>query len=776
MSGSTDSLWWMDADKVLAGLASGDHEDCIVHLERIPARPAVIGRGVEVAPELSVRLRKLGIDALWSHQAAGLDAARRGRNVAIATGTASGKSLVYQLAMFERFLADPTATAIAMFPTKALAQDQLRHIRAFLLPAVRSAIYDGDTPTSERQWVRRNANMVITNPDMLNVGILPQHDKWATFLRHLSVVVIDEMHIFRGVFGSHVANVIRRLRRIAAHYGARPLFVCASATIGNPAELGARLTGLPFDAVTDDGSPRGEKLFALWNPPLLEPDDEGGGRYSATSQAAGLLAGLARDSVRTIAFTRSRKGAELVAAHARDLLTDEATGKAERIAAYRAGYLPEERRALERDLTEGKLLGVAATTALELGIDIGGLDCCLIAGYPGTVAGTWQQAGRAGRAQQRSLAVLIAQDDPLDQYIVHHPLSLFGRPHESAIIDHSNPHILDAHAGAAAYELPLTSSDEDFFGPSITGAIARLVDAKLLRARADKFFWNGARAPAGDVDLRSAGRTVSIVEAGTGRLLGTAEEGRAMHSLHAGAIYIHQGEQFEVHKLDLHDAVALVERTEATHYTQSRDVTDIRILETTASKRAGIVDLFFGTVRVSNQVVSYVRKRLYTNEVIGEEPLDMPETSLETEAVWYTVHDEVLADAELTPADVPGAAHAAEHAAIGIMPLFAMCDRWDIGGVSTAMHEDTAACTVFIYDGYPGGAGLAARSFDAGAEHLRATLETISSCPCERGCPSCVQSPKCGNGNEPLDKAGAIRLLSTILDQPMSSSSVGDDV
>ncbi len=763
----------MDADRVLAGLAEGDHRECVVHLERIPARPAIPGRGVEIAPELSVRLRKLGIDGLWSHQADGLAAARAGRNVAVATGTASGKSLVYQLTVFERFLADPKATAIAMFPTKALAQDQLRHIRSFMMPAVRSAIYDGDTPSADRQWVRRNANLLITNPDMLSVGILPQHDKWATFLRNLSVVVIDEMHVFRGVFGSHVSNVVRRLRRIAAHYGARPLFVCASATIGNPAELGARLTGLPFDAVTDDGSPRGEKLFALWNPPLLEPFEEGGARYSATSQAAALLAGLAREGVRTIAFTRSRKSAELVAAHARDLLTDEATGKAERIAAYRAGYLPEERRALEQDLVSGRLLGVAATTALELGIDIGGLDACLIAGYPGTVAATWQQAGRAGRAQQRSLAVLIAQDDPLDQYVVQHPASLFGRPHESAIIDHANPHILDAHAGAAAYELPLTEGDMEFFGDDIVAATSRLLLAKLLRVRAGKNFWNGARAPAGDIDLRSAGRTVSIVEAGTGRLLGTSEEGRAMHSLHAGAIYIHQGEQFEVGKLDLHDAVALVEQIDATHYTQSRDVTDIRIIDVERSGRAGEVELFYGTVRVSNQVVSFVRKRLYSNEVIGEEPLDLPETVLETKAVWYAVPDGLLAQAGLHAADVPGAAHAAEHAAIGIMPLFAMCDRWDIGGVSTALHEDTDMCTVFIYDGYPGGAGFAARSFAAGAEHLRATLETISSCGCERGCPSCVQSPKCGNGNEPLDKAGAIRFLTTILgpDQPVSGSS-----
>lgn len=754
----------MDADAVLQRLAAGQHEGCIVHLERIPARPASYGRGVDVVPELSVRLKRLGVEQMWSHQAEGLTLVRAGRNVAVATGTASGKSLVYQLAIFERLMTEAKATALCLFPTKALAQDQLRHMRAFAFPAARAAIYDGDTPSSERQWVKRNANVVITNPDMLNVGILPQHDKWATFMRSLSVVVIDEMHLLRGVFGSHVSNVIRRLRRIAAHYGAEPIFVCASATIGNPAELAERLTGLAFESVTDDGSPRGEKLFALWNPPLVDDTEASGARYSATSQAAALLAGLAREDVRTIAFTRSRKGAELVASHARDLLTDEATGRAERIAAYRAGYLPEERRALESDLVDGTLLGVAATTALELGIDIGGLDACLIAGYPGTVAGTWQQAGRAGREQQRSLAVLIAQDDPLDQYVVHHPATIFGHPHESAIIDHANPHILDGHVGAAAYELPVSQADMAFFGPGVTDALARLLADKRLRVRAGKHFWNGARAPAGDLDIRSAGRTVSIVETETGRLLGTAEEGRAMHSLHEGATYLHQGEQFEVERLDLDDLVALVRQTDVDHYTQSRDVTDIRISSTDQIKRVGNVDLHVGTVRVSNQVVSYIRRRLYTNEVIAEFPLEMPEQRLDTVAVWYTVDEELLRDADLTAADVPGAVHAAEHAAIGIMPLFAMCDRWDIGGVSTALHPDTLMCTVFIYDGYPGGAGFAARSFEAGSEHLAATLATISDCTCEHGCPSCVQSPKCGNGNEPLDKAGAARLLRAILD------------
>jgi DEAD/DEAH box helicase domain-containing protein len=765
MSVAPGSIGSVDADRVLQDLASGDHELCIAHLERLPAREVDIEH-VDLAPELSLRLRRAGIEGLWSHQAAGLRATRVRENVAIATGTASGKSLVYQLATLERLIAEPNATAIYLFPTKALSQDQLRQLRSFAVPAARAAVYDGDTPSAERSWVRRNANVLITNPDMLHIGILPSHERWAMFFKELRLVVIDEMHTLRGVFGSHVANVIRRLRRIAAHYGSSPQFVTASATIGNPADLAERLTGLPFQAITEDGSPRGEKLFALWNPPFVETDQGGGARYSAGSQAAGLLAGLARENVRTIAFARTRKSAELIAHHARNLLEDHDARA--RIAAYRAGYLPEERRRLERELVDGSLVGVAATSALELGIDIGGLDACLIAGYPGTIAATWQQAGRAGRARQSSLAVLIAQDDPLDQYIVSHPEEIFGKPHEAAVIDPSNPNIGDQHLGCAAYELPLTDGDAAIFGATYYDAVARLDEAGLLKRRGDKRYWSGRTSPAPSVDIRAAGRVVSIVEQDTGSVLGTSEESRAPHTLHPGAIYLHQGEQFEVQALDLESCVAVVSSSDAAHYTQARDITDIRISATRECRQVGNVDLFFGDVVVSNQVVGYVRKRLYSNELIDEVPLDMPENVLRTKAVWYTVPPSVLKEARIAPPDVPGCAHAAEHAAIGLMPLFAMCDRWDIGGVSTAEHPDTGLCTVFIYDGYPGGAGFAARSFEAGAEHLRATLETIASCPCERGCPSCVQSPKCGNGNEPLDKMGAARLLAAILGEEVS--------
>lgn len=487
-------------------------------------------------------------------------------------------------------------------------------------------------------------------------------------------------------------------------------------------------------------------------------------RTSANAQAAGLLAGLVREGARAIAFTRSRRGAELVASHARDILADERADLAARVASYRAGYLPEERRALERDLVGGTLLGVAATSALELGIDIGGLDACVLAGYPGTIASTWQRAGRAGRRRSGSLAVLVAQDDPLDQYIVSHPEEIFGKPHEAAVLDHANPSILDAHIGAAAFEAPLGADDDAFFGPAVHEAIARLLERGVLRARADRFTWSGRGSPAAEIDLRAAGRVVSIVEDGTGRLLGTTDGARATHTVHPGAIYLHQGESFEVVTLDLDRHVALVIPTHAPHYTQARDITDIRIERAREARRVGSVELTLGEVQVTNQVVSFVRRRLYSNELIDEVPLDLPVQRLRTVAVWYAVPEHVLDAAGIAPRDVPGAAHAAEHAAIGMMPLLAMCDRWDVGGVSTALHPDTGACTVFIYDGYPGGAGFAARSYADGERHLRATLETIQACPCQHGCPSCVQSPKCGNGNEPLDKRGALALLAAVLD------------
>ncbi|MDP9408679.1 MAG: DUF1998 domain-containing protein, partial [Actinomycetota bacterium] len=661
----------------------------------------------------------------------------------------------------------PRATALYLAPTKALAADQLRSVRGLALPQVRAATFDGDTPREERDWVRAYADLVLTNPDMLHRSLLPGHARWASFLRALRYVVVDESHVYRGVFGSHVAQVLRRLRRVAAKYGASPVFVLASATSGAPGASAERLLGLPVEEVTDDASPHGATEFALWEPPLTELTGEQGApvRRTATAETADLLADLVVEGARTLAFVRSRRGAETVSLAAQRALAEVDPHLPRRVAAYRAGYLPEERRALERRLQEGLLLGVAATNALELGVDIAGLDAVLLAGYPGTVASVWQQAGRAGRAGQSALAVLAARDDPLDTYLVHHPEALFGRPVEVTVTDPENPHVLGPHLCCAAAELPLTDADLELFGgEAARDAVGDLVRRGFLRRRPTGWFWTRRERPSDVLDLRgTGGDPVRVVEAGTGRLLGTVDAGAADHTVHTGAVYLHQGESYVVAELDLETSVALVVPDTPDYSTSARDVTDIAVVEELRSREWPDLRLSFGTVDVTNQVVSFLRKRLGSGEVLGEVPLDLPARQLRTRAVWWSLSPALLDAAGLAPADVPGAAHAAEHAAIGLLPLVATCDRWDIGGVSTALHADTGRATVFVYDGHPGGAGFAARAYEAAAAWLTATRDAVAACECEAGCPSCVQSPKCGNGNDPLDKAGAVRLLDAVL-------------
>jgi len=764
----------------LARGAGGDgtpRAERITHVEHVPAR---VGRPADwpawTAPLLRDRLRLAGVERPWEHQVQAAELAHGGSSVVVATGTASGKSLAYLLPVLTALLDDDRAGALYLSPTKALATDQLRAVRSLNLAAVRAATYDGDTPREERDWVRRHGRLVLTNPDMLHVGVLPRHADWASFLRGLRYVVVDECHTYRGVFGSHVALLLRRLRRVCARYGSSPVFVLASATASDPEVSASRLTGLPVVAVTDDASPRGSTEFALWEPPLLP--DYGGGengapvRRSANAETGELLADCVVEGARTIAFVRSRRGAEAVALNARRAVDEAAPDLTCRVAAYRAGYLPEERRLLERQLQDGTLLGVAATNALELGVDVAGLDAVLLTGWPGTVASVWQQAGRAGRAGQAALAVFVARDDPLDTYLVHHPEALFGWPVEATVLDPSNPYVLEPHLCCAAAELPLSEADLALFAddPLVDGGgldgvrllLADLVRRGLLRSRPRGWFWTSRERPA--VDLRgTGGPPVRLVEAGTGRLLGTVDPASSHSQAHEGAVYLHQGASYVVERLDLEESVALVRPDEPEYSTSARDVTDIRVVETLRTKAFDGVELSFGTVDVSNQVVSFLRKRLGSGEVLGEEPLDLPARELRTRAVWYVVQPEVLQAAGIEAADVPGAAHAAEHAAIGLLPLFATCDRWDIGGVSTALHADTGACTVFVYDGHPGGAGFAERGWSRGAAWLRATRDAIEACECTTGCPSCVQSPKCGNGNEPLDKAAAVRLLTAVL-------------
>jgi DEAD/DEAH box helicase domain-containing protein len=740
----------------------------LTHVEDLPERPGQPGDWPLWVPgTLRGRWERAGIRTPWSHQALAAQLAYDGTHVVLATGTASGKSLAYQLPGLTALFEDDRSRVLYLSPTKALAGDQLRALGELELPWLRAATFDGDTPLEERDWVRSHGNWVLTNPDMLHRGILPTHARWASFFRRLRYVVIDECHTYRGLFGSHVAQILRRLRRVCALYGSAPTFVLASATVASPAESATRLVGLPVTAVTDDGSPHGATTFGLWEPPLtaLRGEHDAPVRRSAGAEAARLLADLVIEGSRTLAFVRSRRGAELTALSAQRALTEAGLADlAGRVAAYRAGYLPEERRALEAALSSGELLGVAATNALELGLDISGLDAVVLAGYPGTLASLWQQAGRAGRKGTTSLVVFVARDDPLDTYLVHHPAAVFGRPIEATVFDPANPYVLGPQLCCAAAELPLRHGELDLFGGAAVAepVLDALVAAGRLRRRAAGWYWTDRERPTADI-RGTGGSPFAVVDSATGTLIGTVDAGAAHSTVHTGAVYLHQGESFVVDELDLDERAALVHADEPDWTTSARDVTDIAIVATHTSQSYGPVTVSFGTVDVANQVVSYLRRRISTGEVMDDNPLDLPPRELRTRAVWYTVTQQALSDIGMELADVPGAAHAAEHAAIGLLPLFATCDRWDIGGVSTALHADTGMPTVFVYDGHQGGAGFAERGHAALADWLAATRDAINSCECLSGCPSCVQSPKCGNGNDPLDKAGAVRLLDLVL-------------
>ena len=739
----------------------------VTHIERVAPNVGVNGDWPEwTASRLIERLAEQGITGPWSHQATAADLARSGRDVIIATGTASGKSLAFLMPAVDAI--DAGGTVLYLSPTKALAQDQLRWITDLGLSGMRAAVYDGDTSAEERSWVREHADYVLTNPDMLHHGMLPRHGAWARFFRRLRYVVVDEAHRYRGVFGSHVAQILRRLRRICARYRSEPVFVLASATSGAPAESATRLTGVPVTAVGEDGSPRPGMSVALVEPELTDLTGEHGApiRRTAPSQAAEMLVDLVRDGVRTLVFVRSRQGAEVVALTAQRMLTEQGEHDlAERVAAYRGGYLASERRELEESLRTGKLLGLVSTNALELGVDISGLDAVLIAGWPGTLASLWQQAGRAGRRGNDALAVFIARDDPLDTYLAHHPEAIFGRSVEATVLDPENPHILGPHLCAAAQELPITRADFDLFGETTRERLDDLVHRGLLRKRPRGWFWTSNERASDLADIRgSGGPPVQIVDTGSGQLLGEIDEAAAHGTVHPGAVYLHQGVTHLVDDLDLDDGVALVRTAEPPYSTWARDTTEITIRSVLRQEAwTSGATVHFGEVEVTRQVVGFLKRDVRTGSVLGEQSLDMPERTLGTRAVWWTLTEE--GENRLRGEDVGllGAAHAAEHASIGLLPLLATCDRWDIGGVSTSLHADTGRLTVFVYDGYEGGAGFAERGYAAAREWLTATRAVIADCECDQGCPSCIQSPKCGNGNEPLSKAGALRLLDEVL-------------
>jgi DEAD/DEAH box helicase domain-containing protein len=694
-----------------------------------------------------------GIESLYEHQAAVWDAAQRDEHVIVTTGTASGKTLAFNLPVLAALVESPKNRTLYLYPTKALAQDQVRSLSRLRLKRLRAAIYDGDTPSEERWQVRKWSNLILSNPDMLHVGVLPHHDRWGDVLTNLRYVVVDEAHVYRGVFGSHVGNVLRRLRRLARIYGADPQFLFASATIANPGELAHDLTGLDFTVVGDDAAPRAERTIALWNPELI--DEELGLRGSSLAEGSKLLAELVSRDLRTLVFAKSRRAAELI-----HRLAAQRLGDGSLLSPYRAGYTPAQRREIEQRLFAGELLGVSATNALELGIDVGALDGVVSVGFPGTVASLRQQWGRAGRRGQ-GLAVLVATDDALDQYFMREPEMLLGRRVEAAILDHENPRVLDGHVAAAAFEAPLDETDAAILGAEALRRAAEHPDLKRTEAG---YVWAGRDYPAGRFGLRSTSPDVfSVVEAASGSVLGIVEREKAYGTVHEGAIYLHLGEQYRVVALDLGSRSALVEPFEGDYYTQAKKESTTAIEEMLRTERRLGLDLAFGRVSVTEQVVGYQKKSIRDQTTIELLPLDLPETMFETEAIWYLPEPEQLQELERMPV-LLGTLHAAEHAMIALLPLWAMCDRWDIGGLSTNLHFQTLRPTIFIYDGHAGGVGITERGFEAFEGWVDDTARMLAGCPCESGCPSCVQSPKCGNLNEPLDKTGALTLLRRMLD------------
>ncbi len=749
----------------LAGWLSALREDealgrAIRHHAQLPASAPSLAPGFPLDAALTPVLRARGIGALYRHQARAIAALRRGRDVVLATPTASGKSLVYALPALEACLADREARALLLFPLRALEQDQKKKleadIAALCLPAgvarPRVAIYDGETPPGERRKLRQNPpNLLITTPDMLHLGLLPHHESWGRFFASLALVVIDELHAYRGVFGSHVAQVMWRLERVARHHGSAPRLVCASATIANPGEHAGNVTGRSFEVVEADGAARAERHVLLLNP--------GGSPYTA---AARLFRLAVRRGLRTIAFTKARRVTELlhtwVAAAEPDL--------AGRISSYRAGFLPEERRVIERRLWSGELLGVISTSALEMGIDVGGLDVCILVGYPGSQIATWQRAGRVGRSGEAAI-VLVAQPDALDQYLVAHPKAFFERGFEHAVLDPENVDLLAAHLPCAAAELPLRAGEPWLGSERIAGAVdAAEQRAELLRSESGREWFAAKRSPHRNVSLRSAGASFAILEPRDGaeaRRVGTIGSGHVYSECHAGAIYLHHARAFRVRQLDLEERKVWVEPSDGTTYTRALSEKETSILTRERTRPAGNFRLCLGRVKVTTRVTGYERRRVRGQELLGSEPLELPPASFETRSLWLELPDEIPKTLQHAGRHVMGALHAVEHAALSLFPLFALCDRFDVAGITYRHHPELGRAAIFLYDGHEGGLGLAASLFDRMEGLLEATHERLRACECETGCPGCVHSPRCGNGNRPIDKLGAIDALELLL-------------
>ena len=752
----------LDLEAFVNSLAtSDDYRGQLVHLARLPARAGRYADTPDLHPELHRCLSEAGVAKLYSHQAEAVKQALEGSHVAVVASTASGKTLCYNLPVIHAQLTSPGTNALYLFPTKALAQDQLRKLEEFGIEGgPRYGIYDGDTPISERTRIRRNCHTILTNPDMLHLGILPNHTNWADFFHRLAFVVIDEMHVYRGVFGAHVGNVLRRLRRICRHYGSAPQFIACSATIGNPGELMNRLTGVKPVVVEDDGSPSGGKLFAFWNPPYIGQ----GERRSANLEAAAIFVKLVRSGVRNITFTKARVTSELIRRYAEQSLSDE-PALAKRIISYRGGYTPEQRRSIERGMFDGTLIGVTATNALELGVDIGDLDACVLTGYPGTIASTWQQAGRAGRGRDLSLAILVGLDNPLDQYLMRNPGYLLDGRNERAILDPENPYILAEHLMCAAHEIPISEHDLRLFGDASLDILSAVESDGQVRRSGNRWHWIGSGHPAAGVNIRSSGGDSFLIydaERPDGPL-GSIEEASVYHFLHEGAVYLHLGESYVVEELDISGRAARVARRDVEYYTVARSRTEVRIVSEAESHVQGDGVLHRGEVTVTTQVTGYWKRQLLTDVTLDTVDLELPAQSFSTTALWLTFDKPIPAGIGERRLGLEGGIHALEHGIIGMMPLYAMCDRADIGGASHPLHPQTGLPTVFVYDGHPGGVGISDAAYSSADDLLASTQLAVSDCPCREGCPSCIQSPKCGDRNHPLDKQAALSLLSYLL-------------
>ena len=744
----------MDVNAILRAITTHDsYAGQITYRRHLPERPAAYAEPAAPLPEeLQARLERAGVRRLYTHQAAALDAVRRGENIVVVTPTASGKTLCYNLPVLTELVADPSARALYIFPTKALTQDQLEGVQRFgLVPA---AVYDGDTPDTVKGDIRRTARIVLTNPDMLHLGILPNHLKWHDFFAHLKFVVVDEIHAYRGVFGTQVAHILRRLRRLAAHHGAGPQFILTSATIANPAEHAQHLTGLPVTLIAGSGAPQGARDFLFWRVPQ---------HTTYLREAVWLLEVLLAERARTIAFARARQVVERILRQVRQELTAPLAG---RLVGYRGGYLAVERREIEHELFSGRLLGVVTTNALELGIDVGEMEVCLIAGYPGTIASTWQQAGRVGRRERDSLVIFIAVANPLDQYFLRHPEAFFDKPTESALIDAANPYLLLGQARCAAQELPLAPADLALWDPVLVDLLTLLEEDGQVTRADGRWFYTGQDYPAEKVNLRTTGSTFQLRDRGEkNRLVGTMDGHTAFSEAHPGAIYLHQGETYRVEELDIPGETAYLRRVDVDYYTMVGREKSTEILETLAEKELYGHHFAVGRLRVRTRVTGYIKKHELTGQVLGGESLSLPEEVLETVGMWFSPSAELAAKVQAAGLDFMGGLHAVEHAAIALLPLFAMCDRSDVGGLSTTIHAQTGEPTVFIHDAYEGGVGFAEKGYEKAEELLAATLEAVATCPCENGCPSCIHSPKCSNFNRPLDKEAAILILHGLLGQ-----------